>query len=57
MVWAANTHLTEAGVKGIGTMEVTDGERALMGQGWLKFKTEGDQCRTRITFLGKSIEK
>lgn len=57
MVWAANTHLTEAGVKVIGTMEVTDGERALMGQGWLKFKTEGDQCRTRITFLGKSIEK
>lgn len=43
MVLAANTNFVELEVKGVGTLGIIDGGRSLMGQGWLKSKTEMDR--------------
>lgn len=53
MVLAANTNFVELEVKGVGTLGIIDGGRSLMGQGWLKSKTEMDQPRKGITFSSK----
>lgn len=57
MVLAADTNFIEIGVKGIGKMGITDGGRSLLGQQWLKSKTEVVHLRKGITSSWKHQEQ